>query len=255
VQRVFSYGSNLNARSLRAKGVHVHDPRPAVSPGWSLQFSLVGLFPSDGRMATLLPGAPPAHGVVGELSDAAAAELDRFEARGLRYERLPIEVVTYAGDRLEATAYVALSACVDAGRPTRRYLNLLLEGAREMGLDAAWIDALARTPVHPVSDPGPVTPAVLPERVVRPAELAAHPEWTAVLGVVVDITALEPLVHQFFGGRDVTVFWLQRLDTSDGSETLEEAHAGRLSVEQRAHLRRLQHELLAAGRAVGRYAP
>jgi len=246
----------MNPRSLRKKGVTVHAPRPATSPGWSLHFALTALFPHEGQMATLQPGDVPAHGVLGEVDDADMEALDRFEGRGLRYDRVPIDVVTYDGETLAAEAYVSLPQFVREGRPSRRYINLLVEGARQMGLDEAWVQRLEATPIKEQPDPGPVDPAAVPDRVVSAAELAAQPRWVALGTLVFDLSPMEPFVCQYLGGgSDATLLWLRRMDSSDGSERADDAHAGRLSPAQVAYLHLLQQDLATLGRPVGRYAP
>jgi hypothetical protein len=59
--------------------------------------------------------------------------------------RIPVEVRGAAGAPASAWSYV--SSRVDpALRPARWYLEAVLAGAREQGLPAAWIAALARVP-------------------------------------------------------------------------------------------------------------
>jgi sulfite reductase (NADPH) flavoprotein alpha-component len=49
-------------------------------------------------------------------------------------------------------------------------------------------------------------------------------------------------LKQFFGGRDMTLFHLKRMDSSDGSETLDDFLQDRLSPAQRRNLNEYLHE-------------
>jgi len=57
----------------------------------------------------------------------------------------------------------------------------------------------------------------------------------------------------FFGGRDMTLFHLKRLDTSDGTETMEAIRHGRLNEAQRRYLNAYLNEYAREYRYVGRF--
>jgi cation transport regulator ChaC len=141
----FAYGSNMQ----RATFLERRRMQPiAVRWGWL----------HDHRLCFDLPVGPGERGVAnvvrsigdrvcGVLYQLTAAEFDRLDLTegvpaGL-YRRLRVDVVDGAGERLDALAYGS-TISVPGRRPSARYLGLLLEGARENGLPAEWIELLAR---------------------------------------------------------------------------------------------------------------
>lgn len=86
------------------------------------------------------PGAE-VHGVLHRLTPSAMEHLDRIEGRG--YDRIAVQVETRDGARVEATAYRAREP-VPGLKPSRRYVELLIRGAREHELPERWIEELAR---------------------------------------------------------------------------------------------------------------
>ena len=78
--------------------------------------------------------------------------VDGFEAtrrlRGHGYDRIDVTVRTDDGEQ-QAMTYAGLPAFInDACLPTRRYLNILLQGAVAARLDPDYIEALRRQPVQ-----------------------------------------------------------------------------------------------------------
>ena len=86
--------------------------------------------------------------------------------------------------------------------------------------------------------------------------LAEHPALTALGGYVFDMRGArwehEHLLG-LFGGRDMTLFHLQRMDSSDGSESLDDLRLGRLDAKQRRYLDGYLHEYDKEYKFVGRY--
>lgn len=100
-------------------------------------------------------------------------------------------------------------------RPSRRYLNILIKGARQAGLDPDYVSKLESTPIYEASE------ALLKIRKQRPrpqdlrsitvAELAQHSEgddvWVSVLGYVVQKNPR----FKSHRGRDITTRALMHL--------------------------------------------
>jgi sulfite reductase (NADPH) flavoprotein alpha-component len=57
-----------------------------------------------------------------------------------------------------------------------------------------------------------------------------------------------------FGGKDMTLFHLKRLDTSDGTETLEDIKNGNISPEGKNYLNTYLHEYAREFKYAGRYS-
>lgn len=255
----FGYGSNTNLASLRAKGVDPLASERAVLRGWRLRFNIRHFFRHEGGVANIEPtddDLAVVWGVVYLCEDEHLARLDNAEAYGHGYDRIEVLVSTDHGERL-ANAYVGMPSFLDEGcRPTRRYLNILLKGATTAGLDPSYIEALRQ---HPVHQKRPVPPFVPPPgecRTFTAATLTQTPPLTALAGSVFDMSCARwqhSFLKGFFGGKDMTLFHLRRLDDTDCALTLDDIKHGRLTPAQREYLNEYLHEYNAEYVYVGRY--
>jgi len=255
----FGYGSNLDLTSLRAKGVEPRASERAALRGWRLRFNVHHFFRHEGGVGNIEPSGDPSNvvwGVVHLCEEEHLALLDAAEAYGHGYDRVEVPVHTDRGER-RALAYVGMASFIDEGcRPTQRYLNILLKGAAAAGFDPAYVEALRRHPVHPKRPVAPFVPPPGDFPSFTAATLGGHPLYTALAGAVFDMSGARwqhSFLHGLFGGKDMTLFHLKRLDASDGSETLEDIRHDRLSPAQRQYLNEYLHEYSAEYVYVGRY--
>ncbi|MET0090500.1 MAG: gamma-glutamylcyclotransferase family protein [Candidatus Thiodiazotropha sp.] len=257
--RYFGYGSNMNIVSLKAKGVVPLAAHRAVLHGWRLRFNVQHFFRHEGGVGNIeasdLPG-DHVQGVVYECPDDVLASLDAMEACGHGYQRIII-AVDAQGTQVDAFTYVGMPEFIDNQcRPSRRYLNILVEGARQAGLDSKYVHALMSHPVHR-SDAHPPFHAPQGDYPVFDARsLAQHPRYTALYGAVFDMSQARPLhdyLQGFFGGRDMTLFHLKRLDTSNGEESMDDIRQGRLTQAQLDYLNGYLNEYAREYRYVGGY--
>jgi AIG2-like family len=255
----FAYGSNVNLTSLEAKGVRPRLSQRATLQGWKLLFNVHHWFRHEGGVGNIYHTNNPADRVCGLVhlcEDRHLSLLDAVESYGVGYDRIDVDLDTASG-RICALAYVGLPSYLDHRcLPTQRYLNILVKGAISAGLDAAYIENLRLHPVHPEKDYPPFQhPAgTVPE--FSAARLASHRFYTALAGAVFDMEHARcelRCLHELFGGKDTTLFHLKRLDTSDGSETLDDIVQRRISEEGRKYLNAYLHEYNAEFRYVGRY--
>ncbi|MEH2592878.1 gamma-glutamylcyclotransferase [Bradyrhizobium sp. AZCC 1721] len=255
----FGYASNMDLISLRAKGVEPRASKRAVLPGWRLRFNVRHFFDHEGGVANIECSNDRTDAVWGVLhlcEDEHLALLDAAEASGHGYHRIKIRVFTQRGEQ-EAVTYVGDPSFVQEGyRPSRRYLNILVRGATQAGIDSDYVDALRR---HPVHQP-PIVPVFVPPPGEYPiftaATLMRHPTLTALAGAVFDMAGARRQHHflrGLFGGKDMTLFHLKRLDTSDGSETLDDIKYDRLTPTQRRYLNEYLHEYSTEYAYAGRY--
>lgn len=143
---VFSYGALMADSVLARRGVQPLASEPAVveDAAWCLSFR------HRGGYATLLrcqgPPLEPAwrqpHGVLHAL---VPADLERIAAREVGYRLAPLQVRTYGGEARRAAAFVSapLLQLYRPVPPPRRYLDLLLEGGRQHGLEGGYLAWLA----------------------------------------------------------------------------------------------------------------
>jgi cation transport regulator ChaC len=255
----FGYGSNMDLNSLRAKGVEPHASERGVLRGQRLRFNVRHFFRHEGGVGNIEPSDDPSDVVWGVLHQCESADLvllDAAEAHGRVYHRTEVVVQT---DRREqrAVTYVAIPSFLDEScRPTPRYLNIVMRGARAAGLDPAYIEALRRHPVHDVTPAPPFLPPEGEYRTFTAATLRQHPLLTAVSGAVFDMSRARwphTFLLDWFGGKDMTLFHLKRFDDSDGRETLDDIKHDRLTLAQRRYLNEYLHEYSNEYVYVGRY--
>lgn len=252
----FGYGSNLSVIALRAKGVFPLRSEPAVLEGWRLTFNVPDFFPIEGGTGNI-ETAPDdnVHGVLHACRDRDLASLDRLEALGVTYQRVVLGVTTYAGRRRSAYVYVGIPANLDGSlRPSERYRNILARGAVDMKLASTYVDRLLAIECLPRSSPPPFDPGPQ-QRVFTLDSLWRERSLTALAGYVFDLSGARvehAYLQDFLAGKDVTLFFLKRLDTSDGDESFEDVRAGRLTEIQRAYLNAYLHEFAREYKLVGR---
>jgi len=254
----FGFGSNLNITSLLAKGVEPLASRRAILPGWRLRFNVQHFFLHEGGVGNIEHSEMPGDRVLGMLYDCpdeALAPLDAMEAYGYGYDRINIEVET-DGECIPAFTYVGMPEFInDDCLPSRRYLNIMIDGARRADLDPDYVQHLEMQPVHQPDDYPPFTPPPGDYPVFDLASLAQHPMYTALCDAVFDMSEARPLheyLKSFFGGRDMTLFHLKRLDSNEGNESMDIIRNGHLNEAQLCYLNSYLNEYAREYRYVGR---
>ena len=255
----FGYGSNTNLASLRAKGVVPRMSERAVLRGWRLRFNVRHFFRHEGGVANIEPTeeSPDAvWGVVHLCDHEHLALLDAAEAYGHGYDREEVLVKTDHGER-RAVTYVGMPTFLDDScRPTQRYLNILLKGAVAAGLDQSYIDALRQHPVHQKRAVPTFAPPPGEYPTFTAATLAQSSRFTVLAGFVFDMSNAR-LQHRFlrslFGGKDMTLFHLRRLDDVAVALTLDDIKCDRLTPAQWEYLNEYLHAYNAEYVYAGRY--
>jgi gamma-glutamylcyclotransferase (GGCT)/AIG2-like uncharacterized protein YtfP len=146
----FAYGSNLSASRMTERVPSARIVAAARADGRRLSLGKQG---RDGSGKATLIDSPEAFvwGVVYAIDPRDWRRLDRFEHG---YARVSV-LVTWERERhVAATTYVAPEAAPD---PTAFdwYKRLIVDGAREHGLPAAYVAELERLPER--HDPGPIS--------------------------------------------------------------------------------------------------
>lgn len=238
----------MDIASIRAKGVQPLTSERASLFGWELLFNVAHYFRHEGGVGNIRQtgqAGDVVQGVVHLCEDGDLGRLDAVEAYGVGYDRVEVKVQT---DRqvLTAIVYLGLPGFIDDScKPTRRYMNILLNGARNAELADGYLNKLQNYAVH-VKKPYPVFehPAGK-NQVFNLQSLNKYPNYTAIAGAVFDMQDAR-WQHQhlkdLFGGKDMTLWHLQRLDGSDGSETIEDIREQRLHARQLRYLNEYLHE-------------
>eukprot|EP00947_MAST-08B_sp_MAST-8B-sp1_P005408 g5408.t1 len=157
----FGIGSNMNVELVEnKKGVKVLDSVGGAVPGWRMSFSQEGLDFVDPRYGNAAPmteeevaaGTMPMHGVALKLSLDDMAKMDKQEGykpdpHPTGYGKVEVDVQAYDGRTFKAWVYSARKRA-EEGRCSKRYLGVLVSGAKAAGLDETYIAALAKTPTY-----------------------------------------------------------------------------------------------------------
>lgn len=244
----FGYGSNMDLTSMHAKGVHPDASHRARLRGWRLRFNVQHFFRHEGGVGNIEQSTDPhdeVQGVLHYCQDKDLAALDAVEAYGFGYDRIEVPVESVHGTT-RAIAYIGIPSFLNEScRPTQRYMNILVKGARNAGLDSSYVEGLLRYPVHEKERYAPFQAPDVSSPTWCCKSLAKAPHLTALAGFVFDMTNARwqhEYLKKLFGGLDMTVFHLKRMDTSDGRETLDDVRHDRLNTDQHAYLNEYLHE-------------
>jgi hypothetical protein len=144
----FAYGSNLDPGTfLGRRRMRPLETRVAVLEHFELRFDLpVG--PGERGVANVAPReGEHVWGALYLLRHAEADRLDRTEGVPHdAYRRLDVEARAIDGARIRAFTYRS-SRGREGRKPSRRYLGLLLAGARHHGLPAHYVERLRAWPL------------------------------------------------------------------------------------------------------------
>jgi cation transport regulator ChaC len=144
----FAYGSNLDADTfLGRRRMRPCEMRVGVLQRFELRFDLpVG--PGERGVANVAAHeSDEVWGALYRLTHAEAERLDRTEGVPFgAYRRLDVAVRDASGALVTAFTYQSSRGVADR-KPSRRYLGLLLAGARWHGLPAPWIERLRALPL------------------------------------------------------------------------------------------------------------
>jgi hypothetical protein len=141
----FAYGANMHPGHMQKRCPGCTVVAPARLRDHRLAFSRVrGSGSADGYGDIQPSVGSVVEGVLWGITEAHRQALDAYEGYPESYTRKDVVVETFDGRTLTSFAYFACR--VGAGRPSRRYLQILLEGARSHGLSPEYIAFLGAIP-------------------------------------------------------------------------------------------------------------
>jgi gamma-glutamylcyclotransferase len=130
----FAYGSNLSQRQMKDRCPDAHKLGVAILYGWVRTFSVPAAHLGGGT-ASIEPSADEGkyvEGVAYELSPTDKLRLDDIERGGYAPQVVGIKL---EGKHVEAYTHVPLDTSANPQlRPTRAYVDIMMEGAKENGL-------------------------------------------------------------------------------------------------------------------------
>ncbi len=141
----FAHGSNMSQRQMkeRCKEGKFKTLGRAFLKGYRLVFDGYSIT-REGPVANLVPSEGGiVWGVLYEVSEKCLEELDGHEGVGSgAYKRVKVEV--HSEDGKSFMAYTYLREPLEEGKPSRKYIKTLLEGAEAVGLPEEYVNKYIR---------------------------------------------------------------------------------------------------------------
>lgn len=136
----FAYGSNLHLRQFRRRCPGSTPLKRARLPGYRLAFKRYSKTRKGGVADVVEDAGSEVWGALYEIDGACLDALDRFEEAPRAYRRDTVRVTDDDGVELEAFIYFANKTGDFA--PSRQYLGLIINGARDHNLPEEYIESL-----------------------------------------------------------------------------------------------------------------
>ena len=142
----FAYGANMDRATLvERRRIEPLEVLSAALEGYELVFNQRGIAGIEPSFANLkVAQGEVVHGVAYGLTASQLEELDALEGGGA-YDHLEVTLRVAGGGALLAKTYVTTET-VEGRLPSRRYMGLLVRGARERGLPNEWLARLESQP-------------------------------------------------------------------------------------------------------------
>jgi cation transport regulator ChaC len=136
----FAYGSNMSRAQMLSRAGEIFEEQPAKLENYELLFNKKARGGSATANIRPAPGQT-VEGVLYKIPEAAFRNLDRFEGVPEHYRRIEVKVTDGSESKVPAQAYIASRG--DSGlQPAPHYLKVILEGAKEHGLPAEYIEKI-----------------------------------------------------------------------------------------------------------------
>ena len=138
----FSYGSFLDSATLKRHCPKAVYKGKAMLPNWEVQFNFMSRTYKGGVTGIEPAAAKLVRGVLYEVDDDELLHLDSIEGvpDGI-YFRQTIYVIDEAGKAVKAATYRTTNP-KGPFKPTKKYVGLMISGAKEHDLDLAYVKEL-----------------------------------------------------------------------------------------------------------------
>eukprot|EP00834_Sanchytrium_tribonematis_P001973 NODE_53_length_30760_cov_1.203712.p14 type:complete len:231 gc:universal NODE_53_length_30760_cov_1.203712:27301-27993(+) len=156
-----AYGSNMNKDILIGRRkINPTDSRNVIIHDYQLSFNVPGIPFIEPSFASILPRKGCLlHGVAFEISEKDFLKIQHSEGgqgiRGISYQPIEIEAESYDGKKFVVrTLYYSCSIFpnIKEFHPSKRYLNLIIEGAKQNKLDSHYLQMLENLEYYETND-------------------------------------------------------------------------------------------------------
>lgn len=150
----FGFGSNMNIDIVtKKKGVAVLEYTAGSVSGYSLSFTTGGLSSVEPSFGDCQPqSGGEIHGVALKLTKEDMNAMDAQEGYNPNstkgYKKIEVTVNAYDGRTFLAWVYSARQPKPVSTHCSQRYLNVLVSGAKDAGLDPEYIEKLSKLPTY-----------------------------------------------------------------------------------------------------------
>jgi len=135
----FAYGSNMNSSILKQRHITPLSRMPAICHGYHLAFTATGYL--DNPSFASIESGGTCHGVLYEITYLDFIRLCFYEGVPLEYTVREITVQTYSGIEQRTLTFQAVHYG-EKDIPSKHYLDIIINGARENGLDENYIQSI-----------------------------------------------------------------------------------------------------------------
>lgn len=150
----FAYGSNMSSARLGARLSTSRSVGIGALPAHRLEFHLLSRSDGSAKCDAFHTGRAEdvVHGVLFSFAAHELPVLDRYESRGVAYERVAVDILRPDGGHVQAYTYRALLA-EPGSLPFDWYKEHVVRGALEHGLPSSYVAALEAVPAETDPDP------------------------------------------------------------------------------------------------------
>lgn len=143
METYFAYGSNLSMKQMKERCPSVRFLSKAVLPRYQLVFALRSKRWGGGVAGIVPEPAEQVEGIVYQICKEDLERLDEFEgtAKG-QYSRGKVNVILPNGASMEAWTFFANPEEGGPFRPSKKYLETILEGVKEHRLSEQFMEEL-----------------------------------------------------------------------------------------------------------------
>ncbi len=163
----FGFGSNMDVNFVeKQKGVKIigktflfgftthlilinfsdTDHKPAILSGYRLSFSFPGYPLFEPAFGNVIEDAnSEVHGVAFGMDKKSAEKIVAVEPK--QYKKRDVSLKTYEGQELKAFIFV-IDGQLQEKHPSKRYMGIIIEGARRAGLNEEYVKKLEQIPTY-----------------------------------------------------------------------------------------------------------
>ena len=137
----FSYGSNMLKSQMQQRIPEAEFESRGFIKGYQLAFNREGSYRPGYGVASIVQGSSEVWGAIWKIPASSMTLLDTIEDNPDAYTRNTMPVMTPSGSSILCEVYIAIPQKEHIA-PEREYMDRMISGASEIGIDRAYIEKL-----------------------------------------------------------------------------------------------------------------